>query len=178
MSFMTVAPAVLASAASDLASLGSVIDEAHATAAASTTTVAAAAGDEVSANIAHVFSVHAQDYQGLAGQAAAFHEQFVRHLIASAGSYHSTEAASAAVLKPANANAGSFVGAIGVAIGVFLNQLVDLFIFVWEQSLNLLVSFLNLLFGLITLPLVIIGQLIGFIERLILFPITILEQLF
>lgn len=174
MSHVAVAPDVLASAASDLASLGSAIDEAHATAAASTTTVVAAAGDEVSASIAHVFSLHAQAYQDLAGQAAAFYEQFVQRLTAGAGSYSGTEAANAAVLQPANANAGSFVG----AVGLFLDQLVNFFGSVVEQSLNLIVSLLNILFGLATLPLAIAGQLIGFVGQLIVFPIIVLAQLF
>jgi hypothetical protein len=59
-----------------------------------------AAADEVSASIAHLFSQHAAGYQALAGQAAAFQEQFVQHLTASAGSYAATEAANVALLQP------------------------------------------------------------------------------
>ena len=175
MSSVIATPDLIAAAATDLAAIGSTVSAAHMTAAAPTVAVIPAAADEVSAGIAHVFSVYAQDYQGLAGQAAAFHEQFVQHLTASAGSYASTEAANAAVLQPSNANAGSFVGAI---VGTFLDQLFNLVSAVLGQSLNLLVSFLNLLFGLITLPLAIVGQLIGFVEQLIIFPISILLQLF
>jgi len=175
MSSVIAAPDLMAAAATDLAAIGSTVSAAHMTAAAPTVAVIPAAADEVSAGIAHVFSVHAQDYQGLAGQTAAFHEQFVQHLTASAGSYASTEAANAAVLQPSIANAGSFVGAI---VGTFLDQLVTLVSAVLSQSLNLLVSFLNLLFGLITLPLAIVGQLVGFLEQLILFPISVLLLLF
>lgn len=175
MSSVIATPDLIAAAATDLAAIGSTVSAAHMTAAAPTVAVIPAAADEVSAGIAHVFSVHAQDYQGLAGQAAAFHEQFVQHLTASARSYASAEAANAAVLQPSNANAGSFVGAI---VGTFLDQLFNLVSAVLGQSLNLLVSFLNLLFGLITLPLAIVGQLIGFVEQLIIFPISILLQLF
>ena len=175
MSSVIAAPDLIATAATDLAAIGSTVSAAHMTAAAPTVAVIPAAADEVSAGIAHVFSVHAQDYQGLAGQAAAFHEQFVQHLTASARSYASAEAANAAVLQPSNANAGSFVGAI---VGTFLDQLFNLVSAVLSQSLDLLVSFLNLLFGLITLPLAIVGQLIGFVEQLIIFPISILLQLF
>jgi len=175
MSSVIATPDLIAAAATDLAAIGSTVSAAHMTAAALTVAVIPAAADEVSAGIAHVFSAHAQDYQGLAGQAAAFHEQFVQHLTASAGSYASTEAANAAVLQASNANAGSFVGAI---VGTFLDQLVNLVGAVLSESLNLLVSLLNLLFGLITLPLAIVGQLIGFLEQLIIFPISVLLLLF
>ena len=170
-----VVPGAIEAAATDVSAVGSTLNAAHLSAAIPTSAVIPAAADEVSAGIAHVFSVHAQDYQGLAGQAAAFHEQFVQHLTASAGSYASTEAANAAVLQASNANAGSFVGAI---VGTFLDQLVNLVGAVLSESLNLLVSLLNLLFGLITLPLAIVGQLIGFLEQLIIFPISVLLLLF
>jgi hypothetical protein len=62
------------------------------TAATPTVAVVPAAADEVSVSIAHLFFLHAQDYQ--AGQ-AAFHEQFVQHLTSSAASYSSAEAADA-----------------------------------------------------------------------------------
>jgi hypothetical protein len=53
----------------------------------------------VSASIAHLFSQHAASYQALAGQAAAFQQQFVQHLTASAGAYASAEDAIAAFLQ-------------------------------------------------------------------------------
>ena len=77
MSFVIAAPEMVASAASDLAGIGSMIGEAHATAAASTTAVLPAAADEVSAAIAALFSGHAQGFQALGAQAATFHAQFV-----------------------------------------------------------------------------------------------------
>ena len=76
-------------------------------AAARTTAVVAAAEDEVSANIAHLFSRYAHGFQSVAGQAAAFHEQFVQHLTASTHSYAAMEAASAASLQHLTAIAGS-----------------------------------------------------------------------
>jgi len=39
-----------------------------------------AAGDEVSATVAALFASHAQAYQSIGAQAAAFHDQFVRAL--------------------------------------------------------------------------------------------------
>jgi hypothetical protein len=59
------APEMAASAASDLAGIGSMIGEANAAAAVPTTGVMAAAGDEVSAAIASLFSSHGQEFQAL-----------------------------------------------------------------------------------------------------------------
>ena len=94
MSFVSVMPDVVGSSASALAGIGNALEEAHAAAAASTTAVVAAAEDEVSTAIAALFSDHAQQYQALSAQAAAFHGQLVQTLTASAGSYAATEAAS------------------------------------------------------------------------------------
>ena len=96
MSFVVAVPEVLSTAATDLASLGSTISWANAAAAAPTTGVLAAAEDEVSAAIASLFSGHAQAYQAMSAQAAAFHDQFVQTLNAGAGSYVSAETANVA----------------------------------------------------------------------------------
>ncbi len=111
MSAVIAAPQLMAEAATDVATIGSTISAAHRTAAAPTVAVIPAAADEVSASIAHLFSVHASDYQALAGQAAAFHEQFVQHLTAGAVSYASTEAANVAALQPFTATVGPVAGA-------------------------------------------------------------------
>jgi PE family len=71
MSFVIAVPEMMASAASDVAGIGSMIGEANAAAAAPTTGVLAAAGDEVSAAIASLFSSHAQEFQAVSDQAAA-----------------------------------------------------------------------------------------------------------
>ena len=99
MSYVIAAPEMMASAATDLAGIGSTLSEVHMAAAASTVALVPAAADEVSAGVAHLFSQYAEDYHALAGQAAAFHEQFVHNLKASAGAYTSAEAANAAALK-------------------------------------------------------------------------------
>jgi hypothetical protein len=96
---VTAAPELMTVAATDLANIGSTISAAHITAAAPTVAVLPAAADEVSSSIAHLFSQHAQDYQALAGQAAAFHEKFVQQLTSSAGSYAHAEAANAGSLS-------------------------------------------------------------------------------
>jgi hypothetical protein len=122
MPYVIAAPEMIAAAATDLATIGSTLSAAH-TAAAPTLVVIPAAADEVSASVAHLFSQHAHDYQALAGQAAAFQDQFVQHLTAGAGSYAATEAANAAVLQPLTASAGSFASAIATLQGQILNLL-------------------------------------------------------
>ena len=72
MSFMVAAPETLVPASADVGSIGSTVSAANAAAASATTTVAAAAGDEVSAAIASLISSHAQEYQALSAQAAAY----------------------------------------------------------------------------------------------------------
>jgi hypothetical protein len=60
--------------------IGSAIGAANAAAAVPTTGFLAAAADEVSVQIAAVFGAHAQGYQALGAQAAAFHDAFGPHL--------------------------------------------------------------------------------------------------
>jgi len=92
MSFVLAAPAALAAAASDIAGIGSSIGAANAAAAVPTTGILAAAADEVSAQVAALFSTHGQGYQKLSAQVAGFHDQFVLALNASAGQYAAAEA--------------------------------------------------------------------------------------
>lgn len=94
--FVFASPEAFATAVQDLTAIESAIRSAHSAAAVPTTQVAAAAQDEVSTAIATVFGGYAQGYQTLAGQAAAFHSQFVDTLTAGAGAYQATEAANAA----------------------------------------------------------------------------------
>ncbi|HWS91875.1 MAG TPA: PE family protein [Mycobacterium sp.] len=120
------APEMIAAAATDVAAVGSTLSAAHMAAAAPTVAVIPAAADEVSASIAHLFSAAAQDYQGLAGQAAAFHAQFVQHLTASAGSFASAEAANVSLLQPLTASAASIGSAISALPGQAINILTSL----------------------------------------------------
>jgi hypothetical protein len=112
MSSVIATPELINTAATDLANLGSDLSEAHTAAATATTGMVPAAADEVSAGIAHLFSRYAQDYQALAGGAAAFHQRFWQNLTATAGSYASAEAA----------NAGSMGGGVS-GMGALLNEL-------------------------------------------------------
>jgi hypothetical protein len=99
MSFVSAAPELMTAAASDLATIGSDLKEAHTAAAASTVAVTPAAADEVSAAISGVFGRYAQGYQTLAGRAASFHDLFGQTMSAGAASYAGTEAASTNVLR-------------------------------------------------------------------------------
>jgi len=98
MSYVIAAPEMMTTAATDLAAIGSNVSAAHMVAAARTTSVIPAAADEVSPAIASVFANHAQAFQGLAGQAAAFHDRFVQTLDSAGAAYAQAEATSAASL--------------------------------------------------------------------------------
>lgn len=124
MSSLIVAPELIEAAATDLASIGSTVNAAHMAAAAPTVAVTPAAADDVSASVAHLFSVYAQDYQELAGRAATFQQQFVQHLTVSAGSYAGTEAAAASSLHPAVASTGSDVSTIAASLEQVVNSLI------------------------------------------------------
>jgi protein-S-isoprenylcysteine O-methyltransferase Ste14 len=102
MSYVISTPEMMSSAATDFAAIGANVSAAHMVAAAPTVAVIPAAADEVSAGVAHLFSQHAANYQALAGQAAAFQEQFMQHLTAGAFSYADIEAALASLLQGAN----------------------------------------------------------------------------
>ena len=136
MSLVIAAPELMANTAVDLANIGSTLDAAHMAAAIPTAAVVPAAADEVSVSIAHLFSLHAQDYQALAGQAAAFHEQFVHRLTSGAAAYANTEAANVTLLQLLTEGAD----AIGGAIVAFGSQLVSLFNAIWSQLPGLLIT--------------------------------------
>jgi hypothetical protein len=93
---MYVIPDLMTMAASDLTTIGADVNAAHLAAATHTVGLIPAAADEVSAGITQVFSRYAEDFHRLAGQASAFHDQFVGNLKAGAASYTGAEAANAA----------------------------------------------------------------------------------
>ncbi len=76
----------------DLSGIGSALGAANAAAAASTTGVLAAAADEVSVQIAALFSENAAGYQQVSAQVAASYERFVQAVTAGAGAYAAAEA--------------------------------------------------------------------------------------
>jgi hypothetical protein len=98
MSYVVAGTDAIAAAASDVADIGSTISSANATAAIPTTGVVASAADEVSRQVAALFSSHAEGYQQLSAQMSAFHDQFALALQAGANSYASTEASAAQTL--------------------------------------------------------------------------------
>ncbi|ORA15511.1 PE family protein [Mycobacterium asiaticum] len=125
MSSLIAAPELMAVAATDLAAIGSMLRAAHEAAAPRTLGVLPAASDEVSAGIAHLFSEHAQEYQGLAGHVGTFHDRFVQQLSGSATAYASGEAANIVFLQSLEAFATSVSRAISGAIDGTINQFVD-----------------------------------------------------
>lgn len=99
MSHVIAAPQTMTAAASDLASIASTLDQAHAAAASTTVAVTPAAADEVSMAVAHLFSQHAERYQAVAREAAAFEGQFVENLKSGAAAYTSIEDAIVSLLR-------------------------------------------------------------------------------
>lgn len=118
MSFVVTAPELVEAAAQDLAGVRSALGQATAAAAAPTTGILSAGADEVSAAIASVFGSHGQEFQALSAQAAAFHEEFVNLLNASAGSYLSTDLANAeqTLLSGATAAAPTTLGSFAATV--------------------------------------------------------------
>jgi hypothetical protein len=96
---IVIAPEFVTDAASKLANVGSTINAANAAATAPTSGVVAAGADEVSEAVASLFGAHAQAYQAISAQAAAFHQDFVQLMNASAGTYAGAEAANASPLQ-------------------------------------------------------------------------------
>ncbi|ORW31270.1 lipase [Mycobacterium paraense] len=98
MSYVLALPEMMSAAATDVASIGSVVATANQGVAGATTGVLAAAEDEVSVAIAAVFSAYGKGHQALFSQAAAFHAAFARALTGAAGAYVAAEAANASPL--------------------------------------------------------------------------------
>jgi hypothetical protein len=143
------APELIEAAATDVAAIGSTLTAAHLTAAAPTVALLPAAADQVSASIAHPFSQHAHDYQAMAARAAAFQEQFVRHLTAGARSYAAAEAENTALLQPLNATAGSSASAISGLAGQFLGMLTSFWHMLTSQLIGFFIVFSRVVFAVI-----------------------------
>jgi PE-PPE domain/PE family len=103
VSYVVAMPDSLASAAEDLAAVGSSVSVANAAAANSTTSLLAAAADEVSTSLAAMFGAHGLEYQAVSAQLAQANERFVQNLSTNANAYLTTEIANAAqTLSPAS----------------------------------------------------------------------------
>jgi hypothetical protein len=95
MSFVSIVPEMLSTAADNLQSVGLRLQAQNTAAAVPTTGLIPPASDEVSALTAMQFTAHAHAYQAVSAQAAAIHQMFVTMLAAGADSYATTEAANA-----------------------------------------------------------------------------------
>ena len=178
MSLVNVAPELIAAAATDVAAVGSSLDAAHLVAAAPTVAVISAAADEVSGAIANLFSQHAQNYQGLAGQAAAFNNQFVQHLNSSVHAYTATEAANAASLAGAAASTGTTdpvalvvdtINGLTNQINTLTNQILYLLHGIASFPYDLLYLLIGAQFGGIS-ALILAGQFLVYLQYRILTP--------
>lgn len=109
MSLLSVAPDMVSAASGNLDNLGAALRSANAAAASQTTAVVAPASDEVSAAITALLGTHAQEFQVVNAQAAAFHDNFVNQLNGGAAQYLSAEAANAQQII--GAGPGAMVGA-------------------------------------------------------------------
>lgn len=101
MSFLFVEPQLMASFAADLQAIGSALSAANSAASAQIGGMAAAAADEVSVQIAALFSQNAVGYQEASAQAAAYYNQFVGALNAGSNAYVAAESAAAQVVGSA-----------------------------------------------------------------------------
>ncbi len=98
MAYVLTQPQAMATAAADVAAIGTTVNEATAAAAGRTTGVVAAAADEVSTAVATLFGAYAQEWHGLIARAAVFHREFAQTLAAAGNAYADAEAASLAAL--------------------------------------------------------------------------------
>jgi PE family len=159
MSLVTAAPELMTSAATDLANVGSTINAAHMAAANPTVAVIPAAADEVSSSIAHLFSQHAQAYQAQAGQAAAFHEQFVQRLTSSAGSYASAEHASAAALQSLTPSAALPISTIEDILLTIATPFAAIFVLPILALAAVAIGLVLAIFAVGAIPIVLLGLL-------------------
>jgi hypothetical protein len=145
MAYVVADPEMMTAAASDLAGIGSNLNAAHMVAAARTNSVIPAAADEVSASIAHLFSQQAANYQALAAQAAAFHDQFAHNLATGAFSYASIENAITSFLQNVGRNVAEAIFSFteiplvqnilfGIGAAVIVTALVALLVAVYVQT--------------------------------------------
>jgi hypothetical protein len=98
---MQVIPQELASAAQDVANIGTTLEEANTAAALATSTILPAGADEISAAITPLFNNHSISYQALAAQGQAFHQRFTQLLGAARAFYTEAEQGAQQALRDA-----------------------------------------------------------------------------
>ncbi|MHA7652244.1 PE family protein [Mycobacterium sp. ML4] len=117
MSQLNVVPDVLKAASGRLQSVGAGLRTANVAAAAQTTAILAPAADEISVAITTLLGNHAQQFQTLSAQTAAYHDNFVSLLNSGAAQYLGCEVANA---QQTMANAGA---AASTPVDMFINDL-------------------------------------------------------
>jgi PE-PPE domain/PE family len=125
MAYLLTRPPVMATAAADVAAIGTTINEATAAAASGTTGVVAAAADEVSAAVATLFHAYARAWQAVLGRAVAFNGEFAQALAAGGNAYANAEAASLAALGATGNSTRSATGGTGVLTATTKAALAD-----------------------------------------------------
>lgn len=112
MSFVSISPEFVTTAAGDLARVGSALSAANTAAAVPTSELLAAAADDVSTQIAVLFGGYARDYQAISARLGAFQEQFVSTLRGGTSAYAAAESFNAeqALLGLINAPTQTLLG--------------------------------------------------------------------
>ncbi|ORA10681.1 hypothetical protein BST12_26545, partial [Mycobacterium angelicum] len=95
MAYVHVMPQALATAATDLASIGSVLSDATAAVAIPTVDIPAPAADDVSAAVTSLFSEYGQSWQAVSKETGWLHHQFIAALNGGGFKYMATELSSA-----------------------------------------------------------------------------------
>ncbi|OBJ79806.1 hypothetical protein A9W97_29560 [Mycobacterium gordonae] len=141
-------PELIAQAATDLTAIDTELNAAQSQAAGPIQALLPAAADEVSAGITQLFSQHAADFQKVAAQASAYHEQFVQKMATAAGSYAAAETVNTSWL---------FSQAWEAIITPLAPQIISLFFSTisWIESLP--PPYQGILFELIFVPLILLG---------------------
>lgn len=134
MSYLSIQPDFVATAAGELAEIGSAIGSANSAAAGPTAGLLAAAGDEVSAAAATMFSAYAQEYQAVVKRAAVFHEQFVATLAAAGNAYQQTEQAAVNAVESLLAGTGTRAAAAAAPIAAIMSDPATTFTFIVGAS--------------------------------------------
>src|SRR6516165_9169605 len=99
---MQVIPQELASAAQNVANIGTTLEEANTAAALATSTILPAGADEISAAITPLFNNHSISYQARGAQGQAFHQRFTQLLGAARAFYTEAEQGAQRALRDAS----------------------------------------------------------------------------
>jgi hypothetical protein len=115
VSFVVIAPETLTAVDTNLADIGSTLEQATTAAAGPTTGIATSAADEVSIAVSQLFGTYAREFQVVCTEAAEFHAEFVRVLNGGAAAYLSAEMTNVEqnLANAVNAPAASIAAAAG-----------------------------------------------------------------